>query len=109
MEKKDLILFSLLIIALLGIIGLQAYFSYQDFQIQTSNFQKVANQVFQQTIEAEKTSRKEQVIDRFKELLLDSTQTEISAKIDPKEPRTLFSLKDVQDEGGPYTTLSFWW
>lgn len=95
-----------LFLALFSLIGLQAYFSYNDFQVKRFEFKQSINESFTTAVALERGERKKIVLDSFKAVLLDTTRVKISASIDSTEMKTVYSIQDAQSEE-KYTSITF--
>lgn len=85
-----------LFFALLSLIGLQAYFSYNDFQIKGQEFEQTIKATFAEAVELERLYRKNQVLDSIKVVLLDTNRVILTPKTDSVEKRTLYMLQNAK-------------
>lgn len=95
-----------LFLALFSLIGLQAYFSYNDFQIKRFEFKQTINESFSEAVALERGVRKQFVLDSFRTILLDSSRIRVSAKIDSAEMKTVYSIQEAHSEE-TYTSITF--
>lgn len=95
-----------LFFALFSLIGLQAYFSYNDFEIKRLEFKQTINEAFQEAVTLEKEERKTIVLDSFRYVLLDTTRVKISAKFDSVDLKTIYSIQDAKSNE-IFTSISF--
>lgn len=106
MLKRYSWILSLMVVALLGIIAIHAYFAHQDFRIKTYEFQQQVNLSFEEAVITEKQARIDSFIVYSRSLFADTSKVEILAKFNEKDQRTHFSVRD-KDSDDPYTTLSY--
>ncbi len=95
-----------LFLALFSLIGLQAYFSFNDFQVKQFEFKQSINESFTMAVALEREERKNIVLDSFRAILLDTTRIRVSASIDSTEMKTVYSIQDAQSEE-KYTSITF--
>lgn len=106
MLKHYRLLIGFLLIALVGIICLQAYFAYNDFQVKAYEFEQEVDKAFKAAIEAEKEAREDSFLQYSRRLFSDRSLVEFSAKYNEEDDRTIYSIRDV-NEAEPYTSISF--
>lgn len=94
------------IASLIGIIALQAYFTYNDYQSKIKEFRGDIREIFAETVEEERNIRIDSALLMVREIFADSSRVIFEAKYDEEEDRTIYSLKDYGDET-PYSSLSF--
>lgn len=96
----------IIMIALIGMISIQAYFSYNDFLAKRSDFEIDVDELFKEAIEEEIDSRKEAYLTYFRRVLSDSSIVKIEARYNEEEEKTYYSLTDIGDDS-PYTSMAF--
>jgi signal transduction histidine kinase len=106
MIKQYTFLLIFMFFALLGLISLQGYFSYNDFQIKTQEFAQAIDQTFSEAVEIERKERKKIVLTAFRSVLSDTSNVKITASYDSLEKKTLFHITDAKTNEG-ITSISF--
>lgn len=99
-------LITILGLALLSIIILQAVYSVQNFRLQSNSFAEEVNVIFEAAIKQERDNRKEQLLDWFRSSLADTSQILISTTFDSIEQRPIIHIQDKGNDS-PYTSISF--
>ncbi len=94
----------LLLLALTASIALQAYFVSNEYRIRTIDFERAANEIFEQAVKEEKTARLDSLMIWFETTLQDSSEVILSASYDTLEQKTRYSIQDTEEED-PYTNI----
>ncbi|MEO0341569.1 MAG: hypothetical protein AAF242_20465, partial [Bacteroidota bacterium] len=101
MNKSNTLWIILLLLALTGSIALQGYFVSNEYKIRTIDFERAANEIFEQATTEERSYRLDSLMRWFEAALLDSSRVILSAQYDSIEQKTRYSIQDAGDEG-PY-------
>ena len=76
-------------------IGLQAYFSYNDFQIKRVEFKQVIKTCFEEAVSLERGERKSYVLDSTRSFLLDTNMTKIYPQIDSQNMQVNYIVEEA--------------
>lgn len=90
MTKRITILLIIMLCCLLGLLSMQGYLTYQEFQRQQKDFARQVNELFAKAVEAEKVARVEHLVSLFLADLENPELIRIEAGPDPDKARTIF-------------------
>ncbi len=78
----------------LGIIGLQLYWNYQNYRRTVATFRHDSNEALRVAVEQEINQRRQLLIAQTKRWLADTSFIRITCRIDPRYGRTVFNIND---------------
>ncbi|WP_170110697.1 sensor histidine kinase [Flavilitoribacter nigricans] len=106
MTKRISILLGIMLFCLLALLFMQGYLAYQEFQRQQADFKALVNELFAQSVQAEKSARVDRLVHLFMEDLDDPGVVIIQAHRHPEDELMVFDFMDpdTRDLG---TSISF--
>lgn len=94
--KKNIVLILLLMsLCVTGIVGLQLFWNYQNYQNTVKAFDHDINEALVKALEKERDQRQEQIVKRFKGWLADTSLITITANRNNRDSATVFYIQDT--------------
>ena len=100
MIKEYKYLLAVLILALLGVIGMQSYFTYNDYQLKTVDFQRQVDTLFLEAIQIEKNERIDCILSLYKEYIQDTSKIIIQVSEGEEEGKLVYKISDAKTDEG---------
>lgn len=95
MTKRITILLAIMVLCLLGLLTMQGYLAYQEYQRQQADFTNQVNELFGQSVQAEKEARIDRMVRLFMADIDNPELVRIEARPDTEQPRTVFYFYDA--------------
>jgi two-component system, OmpR family, phosphate regulon sensor histidine kinase PhoR len=95
MQKKIVYILILMSCCVLGIIGLQLYWNYQNYKTTVQNFKRDANTALALAVDQEAALRQQQFILKVKQWLTDTSFIRIECNTNNRDSATVFTIQDV--------------
>lgn len=95
MKKNILVILVLMSLCVVGIIGLQLFWNYQNYQRTVKVFDHDINAALNNAVARETDQRQEEIVRRFKGWLADTSLIRITADHNNRDSATVFYTQDV--------------
>ncbi|MEL7118699.1 MAG: HAMP domain-containing sensor histidine kinase [Bacteroidota bacterium] len=89
-----------ILVCLVGMGLLQAYFAVNDLQVKVFQLDKEFNELFVEAVEKERKIREDAYIDYYKSLMADTNFITIDARYDEEKQAAVYSIKDTTVKEG---------
>lgn len=106
MNKKTLLAFILILVCVIGVAGLQLYFTFSTYKVESVVFERNANDALKEAVDSAFEGRYNDVKRKLQYWLNDSTFITISAKWNPRQKTTVFTIKQVVPTPGEQNEMS---
>ena len=94
MKQRLSLILTLMALCIGGIIGLQLFWNYQNYQATVKSFQYEINQTLTQAVDQEKAERRQALINQLKRWLADTTFIQITCDMKNADSNTVFHIND---------------
>ena len=95
MKKRLLLILVLMSACVVGIIGLQLYWNYQNYENTIKNFSHDINEALETAVQGEINIRHQRIVAKFKTWLADTSFIEITCDNKNRNRETVFHMRDV--------------
>ncbi len=107
MKKHINLILWLMSLCVAGIIGLQLFWNYQNYQRTVATFRHDSNEALRIAVDQEMAQRRRLIIDRTKRWLADTSFIRITCSINKRYGRTVFNVNDRYPKVAGSAGLSF--
>lgn len=94
MKQPVNLILILMALCMVGIIGLQLFWNYQNYRATVQSFQQDINQTLNQAVDQETAQRRQILIDQVKRWLADTTFIQITCDTKNRDSNTVFHIND---------------
>jgi two-component system phosphate regulon sensor histidine kinase PhoR len=94
MKQRLNLILTLMVLCLGGIIGLQLYWNYQNYQATVASFKYEINQSLTQAVDQETAERRQALIHSMKRWLADTALIQITCDTKNRDSNTVFHIHD---------------
>ena len=95
MKKPVLFILILMSLCVTGIVGLQLFWNYQNYRSTLRNFDHDINEALTNAVARETDQRQEQIVQRFKGWLADTSLITVTADHNNRDSNTVFRVQDT--------------
>jgi len=95
MKKNILLVFILMLVCVIGVAGLQLYFTYTSYKVESTVFERTANEALKEAVDSAFEERHREVLHKLKGWLNDTTFVTISCAWNSQHKNTVFTIKQV--------------
>lgn len=94
MKQRLNLILTLMVLCIGGIIGLQLFWNYQNYQVTVTSFQYEINQSLTQAVDQETAERRQVLIHSMKRWLADTALIQITCDTQNRDSNTVFHIND---------------
>lgn len=106
MKKNILLAFILMLVCVIGVTGLQLYFTFTSYKVESAAFERNTNEALKEAVDSAFAERHDEVLRKLKEWLNDTTFVTISCRWDALHKTTVFTIKQVVPTPGEQNDIS---
>lgn len=106
MKKNILFAFVLMLVCVIGVAGLQLYFTFTSYKVESAAFERNTNEALKEAVDSAFAERHDEVLRKLKGWLNDTTFVTISCRWDALHKTTVFTIKQVVPTPGEQNDIS---
>jgi len=95
MKKNILLAFVLMLVCVIGVAGLQLYFTFTSYKVESAAFERNTNEALKEAVDSAFEERHQEVLRKLKGWLNDTTFVTISCAWNSQHKNTVFTIKQV--------------
>ena len=106
MKKNILLAFILMSVCVVGVTGLQLYFTFSAYKVESAAFERNTNEALKVAVDGAFEGRYNEVKRKLTIWLNDSSFVAISAKWNTRQNTTVFTIKQIVPTAGEQNEMS---